>query len=160
MALFLFSVRNLLSPWFTATSKTTKSPAMMVLEICQIFYCSRELGIAPFQISYTSVLWEGARWSGEVSSFTRFGDKIQDKPNFSGVTWSRLRLLPEILYLSIVGRGKLKLCTKLELSSFTSFGDIFEGMPKILEVTWQCHAGIQKCCRKDQDEAVCQFRTL
>ena len=107
---------------------------MMVLEICQIFYGLRELGSAPFQISYTSVLWGDTRRGGEVSSFTGFGDIIQTKFSRGHVIY-RLRPLPEIQYISIVGRAKLKLCTKQELSSFTSFGDIFEGMPKVIRVT-------------------------
>ena len=56
-------------------------------------------------------------------------------PNILGVTYPRPRPLSEILYFSLVGGAKMKVCTNLEVSSFTDFGDILEGMPKIPGVT-------------------------
>jgi len=140
IALLLFSVRNLLSPSFTATSKSTKSPALMVLEICLNFLgvtWTRQRPLSD-KLYFSFVGKDKTKWCTkfEVSSITGCADIIEDKPNFPGVTWSRPRPLSEILYFRLLGRAKMKLCTNLELSSFIGFGDILEGLPKILWVTW------------------------
>ena len=137
MALFLFSVRNLLSPWFTATSKSTKSPA---LEICLNFpgvTWTRQCPLSD-KLYFSFVGGDKTKQCTkfEVSSFTGFRDILEGMPNFLAVTWPRPYLFSEILYFRLVGRAKLKLCTNLELNSFTGFGDMIEGMPKILGVTW------------------------
>jgi len=50
----------------------------------------------------------------ELSSFTGFGDILEDMPKILGVTLPRPRPLTEIMYYILVARDKLKMYTKFE----------------------------------------------
>jgi len=54
----------------------------------------------------------------------------ENSKNHKQVTLPRphVNVLSEILYTVLVGRGKVKLCTKFEVTSFTGFGDIVDGV--------------------------------
>ena len=102
----------------------------------------------------------------KVPSFTRFGDIVEDMPNFIGVTWLRPHPFSEIIYLDLVVSTKTKPYTKYEVSSLTGFRNIIEGMPNFLGSHDLGHAPFHKCymlyflvVERFQGEVVYQIRS-